>query len=219
MSNATNKIFAREPKQSRSRASMEKILSAAKTILVEKGYNECTLQEVSKLSKVSIGSIYCRFSGKEDLIRQVQHIELSAMDDEFSILVNQLRRKQLPLTKLLPALVGEFSQFLMRHQGILRAVMEVASIDELVAENGRYHYEQSKKDFEQLILECRDEIRQADPDRAVDMSFRVIYASLARSLGLGTLGGSVDSVRLDQLIDELSTITLYFLLSEEKQFS
>ena len=52
--------LAREPKQDRSRASFERVLDAATTLLAEKGYSEFMLQELSNRSKVSIGSIYGR---------------------------------------------------------------------------------------------------------------------------------------------------------------
>jgi len=62
----TKVALAREPKQDRSRASFERVLDAATALLAERGYSEFTLQELSRRSKVSIGSIYCRVSGKDD---------------------------------------------------------------------------------------------------------------------------------------------------------
>src|SRR5439155_8476116 len=62
---------SREPLQGRSRASFERMLEAAEKLLVERGSDEFTLSDVSKAGKVSIGSIYCRFDSKDDLIRAV----------------------------------------------------------------------------------------------------------------------------------------------------
>ena len=64
--------YIREPKQSRSKASLERLLKSAAELLTEKGYAEFTLQEVSARAQVSIGSIYNRFKSKDDLIRQIQ---------------------------------------------------------------------------------------------------------------------------------------------------
>ena len=36
------------------------------------------------------------------------------------------------------------------------------------------------------MLAYRGEIRQPDPDRAVDSAFRIMYASIARYLGFGS---------------------------------
>src|SRR5262245_26618965 len=74
--------LAREPKQDRSRASFERVLDTATALLAEKGYSEFTLQELSRRSKVSIGSVYCRVNGKDDLIRLVQVRTLDRLDVE-----------------------------------------------------------------------------------------------------------------------------------------
>lgn len=209
--------FVREPKQTRSRASLERLLKAAKELLAEKGYSEFTLQEVSKRARVSIGSIYCRFSGKEDLIRQVQLSEVTLMDNEFAVIVNTLRRKQLKLRDLVPELTREFGDFLRRHKGVLRPVMEVALVDEVIAKTGSEHFQHSMEDYKRLVLECRDEIRQPDPERAVDICFRVTYASLARYLGLGTIEELNKDTAWDTLLDELSQVALYYLLGDPQK--
>lgn len=212
-----NTDFVREPKQTRSKATLERLLKAAKDLLAEKGYGEFTLQEVSKRSKVSIGSIYCRFSGKEDLIRQVQLSEVTAMDDEFAVIVNTLRRKQLKLRELVPELTREFGNFLRRHKGVLRPVMEVALIDPVIAKTGSEHFKHSVEDYKRLILECRTEIRQTDAERAVDTCFRVTYASLARYLGLGTIEELNKDTDWDSLLEDLSQVALYYLLGDPKK--
>ena len=71
---AVRRSRVRGPKQDRSRSSMERLLAAAVKMLVQRGYSEFTLQELSKRAKVSIGSIYLRFENKQALIREVEHL-------------------------------------------------------------------------------------------------------------------------------------------------
>ena len=91
---------ARTPKQTRSRQSFDRVLDAATSILAERGFSGLTLTQVSKQSRVSIGSIYCRVDSKEDLVRAVQARALEEMDHEFAVVVNGVRRKSLPLLTL-----------------------------------------------------------------------------------------------------------------------
>ena len=79
---AAPKNYLKEPKQNRSKASLERLLNAACELLTENGYKDFTLQEVSKRAKVSIGSIYNRFKSKEDLIRLLQVRELETLEVE-----------------------------------------------------------------------------------------------------------------------------------------
>ncbi len=56
------------PKQERSQATVEAILTATTHILTEKGYDHLTTNRVAELAGVSIGSLYQYFPNKESLI-------------------------------------------------------------------------------------------------------------------------------------------------------
>ena len=209
--------LAREPKQDRSRASFERVLDAATELLAEKGYSEFTLQELSRRSTVSIGSIYCRVSGKDDLIRLVQVRVLDRLDVEQAGFINRLRRQELPLRELVPETVIQFGRFLRKNASILRAFMELGANDPVAGEVGRAHFDKALLDFRLLLLEHRSEIKHMDPDHAVDACFNMVYASLCRYLGLGTMGDVVGEGNWDQLLEDLSLMALFFLLGDPRQ--
>ncbi len=214
MTPTSKNSFTKEPKQDRSRASLERLLKASVDLLTSKGYADFTLNEVSKLSKVSIGSIYNRFNGKEDLIRQVQQHQILRMDAETALLINNIRRKDLKLRELVPDIIHGFADFLANNRKILRALMEIAIIDEVVAQTGRKHLSQSLTDFEKLLMECKDEITQPDPERAIHVIFQIIYSSLARHLGLGTVDASLEDGDWKTLVNDLSNISLHYLMGD-----
>ena len=62
---------SRKPQQGRSKASLERMLAAGRELMLERGSEEFTLQEVSERGQVSIGSIYLRFESKDNLVRGV----------------------------------------------------------------------------------------------------------------------------------------------------
>src|SRR5450631_3090172 len=148
---------SRAPKQDRSRQSFERMLDAADEILSKEGIAALTLAEVSKRSGVSIGSIYCRVDSKSELLRALHARVLDRMDMEFSAAMNRLRRKQLSLSELIPALVRELAVFHRRHAPALAAFIELAVTDELIERIGKKHYLQIAMDFRLLLLERKDE--------------------------------------------------------------
>ena len=209
--------FARKPKQTRSRQSFDRMLDAAAKILAEGGLPALTLAEVSRRSKVSIGSIYCRVDGKEDLLRAVQARELARMDREFALLVTRVRRRQLPLRELAPTMVRELGNFLRRHAPLLSAFMQQAVSDPVLEETGGRSWQQTALDFKQVLLDRRDEFGHPDPDHAADMCFVVVYGCLARFLGFNTFG-DVRGLQFswNDLIEDLGLMVLGFLAMDLK---
>ena len=208
---------ARIPKQRRSRESYSRMIDAAVEILRDQGLEGFTLAEVSRRSRVSIGSIYCRLEGKEDLIREVQVRVLSEMEHEFAALVNRVRRRMLPLPELVPTLVRELALYLRRHARLLNAFMLQGARDTHVASIGRRSYEQNMLDFRLLLLERRSEFHHPDPERAATACFTIIYGALARYLGLGTtIGEHAGAGEGDwkKLIEDLGLMALAFLTCE-----
>jgi len=205
---------ARAPKQERSRRSFERMLHAATSILEKGGLAALTLTEVSRRSGVSIGSIYGRLDGKEDLIRAVQAQALTKIRQEFATMISEIRRQELCLSELVPTVVHALALFLRRHTRLLSAFMQVAMTDPLVAKAGRKAQSKDLSDLQLLLLERRDEIRHPDPEHAVATCFTVVYGSLARYLGLAPSSDSVGEGNWDQLLDDLGLMALAFLLMD-----
>ncbi|WP_207951957.1 TetR/AcrR family transcriptional regulator [Pseudomaricurvus alcaniphilus] len=55
------------PMQQRSRETMLKILKTAKTLFIEKGYQETSMAEICRVTGMSMGSIYHRFPDKKSI--------------------------------------------------------------------------------------------------------------------------------------------------------
>jgi AcrR family transcriptional regulator len=206
---------ARAPKQTRSKQSFDRVIDAATQILAERGFTGLTLTQVSRQSRVSIGSIYCRVDSKEDLVRAVQARALKEMDHEFAMLVNRVRRKSLPLRALVPTMVRELALYLRRHAALLRAFMQQATYDSVVETVGKKSFQQNALDFKLILLDRQGEFRHPDPEHAAAMCFTVVYGCLARFLGLGAPGE--DEGEWNRLIEDLGLMSLAFLVVDLKQ--
>jgi AcrR family transcriptional regulator len=206
---------ARAPKQQRSRQSFDRVLDAAAALLAEGGLPSLTIAAVSRRSRTSVGSIYCRVRSKSDLVRAVQARVLVQMDQEWSAIVNRLRRRSLTLAELVPALVREQALFLKRHAPLLNAFIERAPHDLVVRSVGRRYYQQAALDFRLLLLERHAEFRHPKPEHAVAMCHTVVYGALARYLGFGG-GPEVGEGEGDwnQLIEDLGLMALAFVATD-----
>ncbi len=207
---------ARAPKQNRSRESFDRVLDAASQLLIEGGFRALTLAEVSRRSRVSIGSIYCRVDSKDDLFRSLQARSIAAIEQEFSTIVTRIRRRRLPLRELVPLVVRELAMHLQRHARLLGAFIERGSSDPVVAALGRKAHAQTGLDFRLLLLERHNEIVHPDPEQAAATCFHVVYGTAARYLGLGIQHdhGGAGEGNWKQLIADLGLMCLAFLVAD-----
>ena len=176
----------RAPVQGRSKASYERMLTAAEALMVSRGSDDFTLQDVSKKGKVSIGSIYNRFESKDALLHAVQLRVMDRVDKVMNERLESARLGTSELNTLVVALVNAVAETLREHAEIMRPLMLRASSDPLVAATGKSYYANNANAVKGALLLYVAQIRQPDPLRAVDTAFRVLYASLARYLGFGS---------------------------------
>jgi AcrR family transcriptional regulator len=212
---------ARTPKQSRSRESFDRVLDAATELVTEGGYRALTLAEVSRRSRVSIGSIYCRVESKDDLFRAMQARSFAAIEDEFSTIVTRIRRRRLPLRELVPQLVKDLAGHLQRHSRLIAACIERGASDPVVGALGRKAHTQTGLDFRLLLLERHAEFVHPDPEHAASTCFHVVYGSLARYLGFGMQRdhSGVAEGNWKQLIADLGLMCLAFLAADLRKIT
>lgn len=210
----------RAPKQERSQRSFELVLDTTLELLAEKGYQGFSLTEVSRRSKVSVGAIYTRVDGKDDVLRAAQERFQDVMRAEQRELVRGDRWQGMPLARVLPELVGKFAQLLERRGKVLGAFMQLGAVDETVARVGKAGYFELRDGFTALLLDRRDEIHHPDPERAVSSCFVTVYATLARALALDVAAEAAEAAGggsggLSALIEDLGGMALSFLRCDE----
>ena len=63
----------RTPQQSRSRLTLERILSSSTALITEKSYEEVSIAEIAERARISVGGFYSRFENKEALFGTLLH--------------------------------------------------------------------------------------------------------------------------------------------------
>ncbi|MFZ0552556.1 MAG: TetR/AcrR family transcriptional regulator [Steroidobacteraceae bacterium] len=91
----------KEPRQARSRATIEAILQAAAHILGQRGWEGLTTNEVAAVAGVSIGSLYQYFPHKLALVEAVRQRHF----DDVLAVVSTAADRQLPRARRIEALV------------------------------------------------------------------------------------------------------------------
>lgn len=208
----------KEPKQDRSRASFERVLEAAIELLKEKGYDGFTLQEVSRRARVSIGSIYCRVDGKDDLFHAVQDHVLSKVVAEVESSQDPKKWTHVAPEKLIVYLIREMAENLRRNTPILRAFIAREVVDPYVMKRGKAAHLRFVASFKSLLMEHASQIKHPDPEHAITFCFNLAFASLAKHLDLDTITPSHDGAQWNQLIDDLGRAVGLFLLSDPAAF-
>lgn len=204
--------LAKIPVQDRSRASLERMLRAAEKLLIQGGNDNFTLADVSKVGKVSIGSIYNRFSSKDELLQTVHAQLVDKINSEMAAHVRQALSATDSLEDLIKALVVVMIDGLGRHASLLRPFMMRATIDPVVQQRGNDGYKLMEELVLDALMQRKSEIRHRDKRRAALASLRIVYASVARSLGFGIGSGTLEEWRRsDTLVADLSLMWIAFL--------
>ncbi|MDE2302298.1 MAG: TetR/AcrR family transcriptional regulator [Sphingomonadales bacterium] len=202
---------SRKPQQGRSKASLERMLAAARELMLERGSEEFTLQEVSRRGKVSIGSIYLRFDSKDNLVRAVIGNTLDDVSGEEATMLSALERECASLGEFVPRYVERYAEVLRRNAALLRLSMERAAYDPLVSGPGKDHALRATSAGTEAMLRYRDEIGGDDGELKARSAYHVIFATLARQLSLGSTYESADGYNWNQLKRELGRMCLAYL--------
>lgn len=202
---------SRKPLQGRSKASFERMLGAARELMLEIGSEDFTLIEVSKRGNVSIGSIYLRFESKENLVRAVIASTLDDVARAESEMIARVRNESDSLAEFVPRYVEGFAEVLRTHAPLLRLSMQRAAFDPLVSGPGKISAAASAAAGSGAMLEFADEFGGRERAMKATSAYHVIFATLARELSLGSTRESANNYDWELLKRELGKMCLAYL--------
>jgi AcrR family transcriptional regulator len=205
----------REPKQERSRRSFERVQDAALALLVERGPDAFTLAEVCTRADASMGAIYNRVNGKDDLIRLIHEREMARIDSDTTKALQTTDLQGPELRDAVAELIAAVTVLLRRDAEVLRPFMLLAATDQQISIRGRQSAAVMRDLFGELLSRRSSEIRHPDPVAAIDWCFTIVYSVVARRLGLGsTMEGAADGGDWDYIVPNLvDTVTAYLSLA------
>ena len=160
------------PQQARSRASLQKVLAAAEHVLAARGIEEFTLATVAEQAGLSVGAIYRRFAGKDQLLYAVKDQLLGRLE---TAVADALRTSAPGLSELIGAFTRALAGTFAAHDRIFPELLDGQRAD------GRDRGLQALATIQQALVEAAQpylgEIRRADRSLAVRVTARSIIGA------------------------------------------
>lgn len=202
---------SRKPQQGRSKASLERMLNAARELMLERGSEDFTLQDVNQKGNVSIGSIYLRFQSKDNLVRAViaRALEDIAADEE--AMVADVLTQSPTLDEFMPRYVAGYAEVLRVNAPLLRLAMERATFDPLVSKPGKDHALRATQRGMDAMLRYRETFGGTDHETKANSAYKIVFATMARQLSLGSSGEAAHDYDWEVLKRELGRMCLAYL--------
>jgi AcrR family transcriptional regulator len=207
---AGDSLFS-EPKQRRSRETLDRVLEAATELLQEVGYDDMKIADVGERAGIGSASIYARVGSKYGLLLAVQARMVDQLDLEAAELLEPLRDFDGDFDLLVRRAVEVVGTMFRRHGQLLRVFMVRADTDETITQYGSNSTVLLRDLFAEVLLARRSEIGHGQPDTAVDVSFRLVYDTLARRVMRGADFESRRELAWDELVHELGLAATAYL--------
>jgi len=205
--------LSRAPLQGRSKASLERMQATARELMLERGNEDFTLQEVSSRGQVSIGSIYLRFEGKDALVRAVLVQAMQDLRDAEDAMLERLLRHCRNIGEFVENYIADYAEVLRLHAPLLRLAMLRAQQDVQISGLGKQAADDAVAASMRAFLEYRAEIGGDDPELRAHSAYQIIFATLARRLSLGSTSESSPTQDWDSLKGELARMCTAYLRS------
>ncbi|MFC4080431.1 TetR/AcrR family transcriptional regulator [Amycolatopsis samaneae] len=162
----------RPPQQERSRASLRKVLASAEHVLADRGLEEFTIAAVAEQAGMSVGTIYRRFAGKDQLLYAVKDQLLGQLEADVGA---ALRCSPPGLREIFGAFTQALARTFAQHDRIFPELLDAQRSD------GRDRGLEALSAIQQALVEAAasgiEEIHRPDPVPAVRMAARTIIGS------------------------------------------
>jgi AcrR family transcriptional regulator len=205
-------VSVRTPKQKRSQESLERVLEASRWLLEEKRFDAFTIQDVSQRSGVSVGAIYERFGNKEGLLRAVHQRAMEAIRKEHGAFAADDGYPGARAHEVVAAAVRSMADIFRRHEKLFRAFMHLGAADDEIHRRRVQETVDLSRRFAAEILLRRDEITHAEPEKAVDVAFRMAFSTFSRRTMHGPAFESDRAIGWEELADEVATACVAYLV-------
>lgn len=186
------------------------MLATARKLMIERESADFTLQEVSFLGKVSIGSIYFRFRSKDELVRAVigQDLEVMAADEIDAIAA--IAQSASGIDEFITAYIGALADIVKRHALMLGLAMRDAASDPVMSDVGEDQEMAAALRFAKGLALYKENVPD-DVERRAVFAFHVLFATLARHIIKESQRSSFTRVRWNELIAEVSKMILGYI--------
>ena len=211
MTRARDLRWVREPRQSRSRETLDRILDAAEALMAEKGFEDATVAEIVRRGGSSVGAFYARFRDKDGLLYALYERYLAQATATADDALDPARWVDTPAAELIEAVVAFLVKIYREQGGLIRAfVLRNQTDPEFRARQDRLSHYVARK-LGALLLEKRAAITHPDPERAVAFGLSMTFSTIEDMVLFGETRSSATALGDDDLSSELTRAYLAYL--------
>ena len=207
-----NLRWIRPRRQKRSRASFDRMLDAAETLLGDRSFDELTIADVVRRAKSSVGAFYTRFSNKDALLDALyqRHQEQAIATMERHLAPEQWESAS--VEQIVTQIVAFAVRFHRTHRGLLRALV----LRGYQKPDWRYQHPKSRGQLGvarvgALMATRQQEINHPDAKLAGSLGFLSLLAVLREKILFGDSTASALRISGRQLEEELVHAYLAYL--------
>ncbi len=207
---STKAAKPRKPQQPRSRRTLERILAATEGLLADREFEDISMADIAKRAKVAVGTVYTRFAMKDEilpfLIARLQDQQLDCAPD----LLNSGPLRDMRLEDRISCQIrGSAQQMMGEKRGLLRAICRRQLGGMIEIQDEEIEKARRLQGFlADWLLECRDEIRHPEPEKAVTVAIYMMTTSLAVKI---LFGDPVHRISNDDFINESVNAVVSYL--------
>ncbi|MGH3097755.1 MAG: TetR/AcrR family transcriptional regulator [Streptosporangiales bacterium] len=200
----------RPPRQARSRVALQRILVSAEQELVATGFDDLNMAAVAERAGLSVGAIYRRFDGKEQLLTAVKDRLLTRVEDDITAALDSadggLREVIDVFTR---ALADGFSAGAHVIPHVVGGARPIGS-----SERSRRALENIQRLFLDATTAHLDEVRRSDPATALAISVRTITAACIHRAVIGR--NAPDGISWAQWCEQVVDMATLYLTTPDR---
>jgi AcrR family transcriptional regulator len=165
----------RPPRQARSIASTDRMLTAAEALFAAGGAEAVTVEAVVRTAKTSVGSFYARFTDREGLLIAMHGRFLERLRTEAAGAI-AAAAGQPSLARAVAAFVKHALPAAVRNRESILFFVATSATDTPLRQEGLAANPGFAAAFVAALSPHRAEIAHAKPDQALDVAFRIFFA-------------------------------------------
>lgn len=196
----------KQPRQRRSQATADRLVAAAERLAARRGLAALSVADLLRDARVSAGSFYARFDGKDALIRHLGDRFWTRARADWTDRLDPARWIGLSAIVIIERVVRDMVIAYRRHWSELRGLIEygLAHPDTRLLKQAREHDGAVIRLLRDLLLARRDEIRHPDPPLAVEVGYLQLAGALRTLILVGWPKTDRGAIGDDTLIAQLT---------------
>jgi AcrR family transcriptional regulator len=171
--------WTKNPKQTRSEESLERILDAALEQLMESGADSLSVATVADRAGYTVGALYRRFADKKSLLHALHERFAENLLIILKNVADQVEQQKLSISDLVEMLSEQAWGFASQQQAFLQLANIFAQNDIDFLKRNEFMSKASEEILRPLFLDRSNEIAHPNPERAVRFVFEQSMAAFS----------------------------------------